>query len=189
MSTLQEILDTGIIQRITFGLSRSYVNTLKLLLVDKTFNLSQDNVSLVYEAAIKYYNAGFAKETGEILQPKNTIGDYVNLITLMFSEEFGREKTVASVNDINVQYVVTNYSLFSLYVLLSNYKNIRTAVWEDFETAGFEISTLFDVVYKTCISEINKSDNTSQPLSFDEWKRVAINIVWNVKKLWELSDS
>lgn len=100
----------------------------------------------------------------------------------MFSEAFGHEKTVVSVNDIQQEDALLDYSLFSLYVLLINYKNIRAAVWEDFSTAEFAITSLYDVIHNTSKEELSQCDKTIPSLPFDKWKRVASNIVLNVKQ-------
>lgn len=188
MSKLNGMLQNDRIRQTVFGLSRSHLNSVKLFSIDKGFSIRPDNISMVYEAAISYYNAGFAKETGEIHQPKSIIEDYLNLITLMFSEAFDHEKTVVSVNDIQQEDALIDYSLFSLYVLLINYKNIRAVVWEDFSTAEFAITSLYDVIHNTSKEELSQCDKTTPPLPFDKWKRVASNIVWNIKQLYEPLD-
>lgn len=188
MNQLNTLLYTKRVRQTVYGLSRSHLNSVKLFSIDKGFSIRPDNISMVYEAAISYYNAGFAKETGEIKQPKGIIEDYLNLITLMFSEAFGHEKTVVSVKDINVQDALLDYSLFSLYMLLINYKNIRTAVWEDFSTAEFAITSLYDVIHNTSKEELSQSDRTRPQLPIDKWKKVASNIVWNIKQFYELLD-
>lgn len=182
MSKLNGLLRNGRIRQTVFGLSRSHLNSVKLFSIDKGFSIRLDNISMVYEAAISYYNAGFAKETGEIHQPKSIIEDYLNLITLMFSEAFGHEKNVMSVKDINVQDALLDYSLFLLYVLLINYKNIHVAVWEDFQTGEFAITSLYNTIYSISKEELSQSERTRSQLPMDKWKRVASNIVWNVKQ-------
>jgi len=188
MSKLNGLLQNGRIKQTVYGFSRSHLNSVKLFSVDKSFSIRPDNISMVYEAAISYYNAGFAKETGKIHQPKSIIEDYLNLITLLFSEALGHEKTIVSLKEIQQEDALIDYSLFSLYVLLINYKNIRAAVWEDFSTAEFAITCLYDVIHNTSKQELSQCDKTIPPISFDKWKRVASNIVWNIKQLYEPLD-
>lgn len=187
MEKLINLLHSGRIKQTVYGLSRSHHNSVRIFSIDKSFAIRPDNISLVYEAALSYYNTGFAKETGTIHQSESIIEDYLNLIKLMFSAAFGHEKTVVSVKDIQQEEALLDYSLFCLYVLLINYKNIRVAVWEDFHTGDFAITALYDVVYRTANEEFNQLDKIRQ-IPIDKWRRVASNIVWNVKQLWELLD-
>lgn len=175
-------------KNLVFGLSRSYLNSVKLFSIDKTFSVRPDNNSMVYEAAISYYNVGFAKETGEIKQPKKIIEDYKNLITLMFSKEFSQERAIVTVDDVQVQDALVDYSLFLLYAILINFKNIRVAIWEDFQNNGTEMLSLFNVIYNTAEKELSGFNKTKLQLPQGKWIRVASNIVLNVKQQWELLD-
>lgn len=188
MSQLSTLLHRGRIRQTVFGLSRSHVNSTKIFSIDKSFSIGSNNMPMVYEASISYYNGGFAKETGEVLQPKSLIKDYLTLIRLMYSEEFSHEKTVVSVKDINPEDAMLDYSLFILYVLLINYKNIRVAVWENFHDNGLSQLLLYDAIYNTTEQELSQFGKNNLQLPFDEWKRVADNVVWNVKQLWEFLD-
>lgn len=187
MNLLTELIQRGRIRALVYGLSRSHHNSVRIFSIDKSFTIRPDNISMVYEAALSYYNTGFAKETGTIYQPESIIEDYQNLIKLMFSAAFGHEKAVVSVKDIQQEDALLDYSLLCLYVLLINYKNICRAVWEDFYTGDFAITELYDVVYRTANEELNQLDKIRK-IPIDKWKRVASNIVWNVKQRWELLD-
>ena len=100
MNLLTELIQRGRIRAIVYGLSRSHHNSVRIFSIDKSFTIRTDNISIVYEAALSYYNTGFAKETGTIHQPESIIEDYLNLIKLMFSAAFGHEKAVLPVKGI-----------------------------------------------------------------------------------------
>lgn len=189
MEQLIDLLRSGSIKQIVYGLSRSHHNSVRIFSIDKSFTIRPNNISMVYEAALSYYNTGFAKETGTIHQLESIIEDYLNLIKLMFSAEFGHEKAVVSVKDIQQEDALLDYSLFCLYVLLINYKNIRIALWKDFQLGDFAITALYELVYKTSVAEISQLEKGSTSLPFDKWKIVASNIVLNIKNRYGYFDT
>jgi len=186
MSRLNNLLlGDNNVYRTTYNLSKSHYNVLQLL--GTNLVLSKDNIAKVNAETLEYYNSGFAKETGTISQPTSLSEEYLILIKLMFSEEFRQEKTVVSMKDISLNDVIPDFSLFALYTLLISFKNIRVAVWEDFRTGEFAITSLYSIIYKTSNDVFSKSDSIN-PFPFDKWKRIAGNIVWNVKERWGFID-
>lgn len=188
MSQLNTLLERGRIRQTIFGLTRSHANSTKLFSIDKSFSIKQENISFVYEASLEYYNSSFAKDSGDIKHPKDLIDDYQTLITLMFSVDFSSEKSILLKTEISKEVALLDYSLFSLYAILLNYKNIRVAIWKDYRENGIFLPLLYNEIYSVAEQELKQCPNTTLQLPLDKWKRVANNIVWNVKEIWELLD-
>lgn len=181
MSKLKTLLDSGVIKNIVFALTKSHSNT--LLLLGKSYVVSPSNISEVYKSSIDYYNVSFGKLTGSIPSPSVIIKDYVNLIGLMFYDEFKDEKTIVPMTDIKEQEVLQDFSLLTVYLLLVEFKNIRISVLEEVIGYGNNTPDFFNLIYKVSHeiqppNEINESN----------WKKVTTNILWNIKQRFSVSN-
>lgn len=181
MSKLKKLLDSGIIKDTVFGLTKSHSNT--WLLLGKSFVVTPSNISEVYKSSIDYYNVSFGKLTGSIPSPSVVIKDYVNLIGLMFYDEFKEEKTIVPMPDIKEQEVLQDFSLFTVYVLLVEFRNIRISVLEEVIGYGNNTPDFFDLVYK-----ISHEIQPSNDINESNWKNVTTNILWNIKQRFSVSN-
>ncbi len=182
MSRLNVLLQNGRIRQTVFGLSRSHLNSVKIFSIDKSFSIRQDSISMVYEAAISYYNAGFAKETGIIHQPNDIIEGYLNLIARIYSEAFDHKKSVIFLSDTYKEDSLLDYSLFCLYILLINDKRMFERAVEKFQIDGVEIISLCQIIYDTSKEELHRFDRIQSQLPIDKWTIVAKVIISKFKQ-------